>query len=730
MKKISLFRIVLAFFIPCHLAISAAPPQFSLYSGIVITIGKGFSAEIEASAMVFGEQTCCPGGLTYSFINTQGNEVPSLTFSCVDLGYQVVTVKGVDCEGRFSIVQSFVHVQDYLFQACDHPNDCYPRLRLLDGIYVSVNKNQTATVSVNDFDKGSSNPCGAPFALSFSSDPNDKTRTFACINLGQNELTIWATDNLGNITRAEVFVVVQDNLDLCGIPDPTACDPIPLARALMANLPADGSPAFFRAEDFVVRAIIPACAGGNNYKVSFSPDTGDKVKAFTCYENGTNPVELWVTGPNGKRNLVTSFVNINDYFDVCGGVGTVAPPNDNVCDALMLDIPVAGCKKTNWNINATAQSGEPVPAGGDCFGANAWCSGAAQLEHSVWFSFKAPASGSVQVKATGFDTQIAIWEAASCADLLNGNYLLVGANDDINPSEHGSSLQVQCLVPGQTYWLQVDGKGGANGAFDLELSNPGIPCSVFDDPIDCGADHVNPVDPAGLGEWLHFFNSTGDVIASINDQGQNLPEISLDYQINGGPVRTDAAGHFYLDRNWAFSPEMTFNNPVSLRLYFSTEEFDSLALASAEVKDLEDLFGTKISGAACGNYPGGGQLLSPLKTLTLNAQTLGLEFEIEGFSAFYLQGASGLTSSRDILASDLRIWPNPVSDKFFVELPAGEGDVRVEISSVGGKMQDFACSYLNSSILKISIPKVPSGIYLVKIQRGQTAWVSRFVKVK
>src|SRR5690606_32550354 len=68
-----------------------------------------------------------------------------------------------------------------------------------------------------DFDASSYHPCGRPFTLSFSSNPNDIYRDFTCehVDQGQVYVEIWATDQLGNQTYCETYIIITDNLDAC-----------------------------------------------------------------------------------------------------------------------------------------------------------------------------------------------------------------------------------------------------------------------------------------------------------------------------------------------------------------------------------------------------------------------------------------------------------------------------------------------------------------------------------
>lgn len=713
-------------------SLGAQASNFSFHAlqGLTVTLGEGGTATVNATDFIISEQTCCSTGIDYSIYDVFGNGGASIEVTCDEIGVVLVYIEGVDCLGQVDRVEGYLLVQDNIDACSCGSACCFPELRLRTGLFVSVSDQSEVTIPVGLFDVNSSNPCGAPFELSFSPTPGNTTVTIGCMNLGTNILEVWAIDDTGNASYANVYLVVQDNLLQCDN-NPGACLPTPVLQGgLVVNLPLDGAPVQVSPGDFDHGTYFDPCAGTGAYSLSFSEDPADVVRSFTCDDLGQQAIQVWVTGPNGQKNFAETYVAVQDNYGHCDGT---APPvwNDQVCDAINLDAAFnpGGCEISYWNFGASSEAGEPTPGEGDCYGQNAWCAGAASLENSVWFTFTAPPSGSVAITTTGFDTQIAVWEAEDCDALLNGNYFMVGANDDASPSVSGSSLQLQCLIPGEIYWLQVDGNQGEEGLFELQISDVGLSCFTGSGQVDCGENSIASQNPAGLGEWLHFFNSSGEVIASLNDRGLDLPEITLDYQINGGPIRTDAAGNFYLDRNWAFGPESTFNNPISVRFYFTTGELDALIQASPDISTIDDLTATKVSGADCGIYPGGGLQLNPLRTFTMGDQTLGMEFELEGFSAFYVHGPGELTTATEKIADrDLEIWPNPAGEVLHIGLPDEAGEARITIGTATGQPKELFHNQLINKYLEVNISHFPPGIYFIRAEEGSWWSTGWFVK--
>ena len=99
-----------------------------------------------------------------------------------------------------------------------------------------------------------------------------------------------------------------------------------------------------------------------------------------------------------------------------------------------------------------------------------WCSEGG-LQHTVWFSFEATTSSSSFV-TSGFDTQIALYEAPSCDGILNDMDTLIAANDDYFGANknYAAAINEAPLQAGKRYWIQVDGSaGGQEGTFYIDI---------------------------------------------------------------------------------------------------------------------------------------------------------------------------------------------------------------------------------------------------------------------
>jgi subtilisin-like proprotein convertase family protein len=143
------------------------------------------------------------------------------------------------------------------------------------------------------------------------------------------------------------------------------------------------------------------------------------------------------------------------------------------------------------------------------------------------------------------------------------------------------------------------------------------------------------------GDWVHFYNANGRLIASVNSNGQNLGEVNASSFVNNDPYILGACDdpsnssflNAVLARSFIITPDVQPSNPVAVRLYISEAEFLAYQTAAQNttgnpfdnVNTIADMHLTKHS----------------------SAQQQGLPSDIcaGGSSSFIMQNASGNTSS-------------------------------------------------------------------------------------
>lgn len=131
-------------------------------------------------------------------------------------------------------------------------------------------------------------------------------------------------------------------------------------------------------------------------------------------------------------------------------LASYSTPNDGFFGPTAL--PGAGGTARSKTFLTTRQAGEPQHAGG---------SGGA----SVWYSWRAPASGPVQVTTFGstFDTLLGVYEGSQVSSLST-----VGSNNDASGTTRQSRVTFNA-VGGHLYRIAVDGRNGVFGTAQVTV---------------------------------------------------------------------------------------------------------------------------------------------------------------------------------------------------------------------------------------------------------------------
>ena len=87
------------------------------------------------------------------------------------------------------------------------------------------------------------------------------------------------------------------------------------------------------------------------------------------------------------------------------------------------------------------------------------------------------------------------------------------------------------------------------------------------------------ITPGNNSSWVPVFDSSGNIAAMINGNGNNLGTVSIKLYTKNGPCREDGNYRLYLNRNITITPQTQPSSPVSLRLYILKSELDSIKTA-------------------------------------------------------------------------------------------------------------------------------------------------------
>lgn len=259
------------------------------------------------------------------------------------------------------------------------------------------------------------------------------------------------------------------------------------------------------------------------------------ANATEVMANGINfsdtVVDATLLGGGVYEVYVQATCTTGDTSNFAGPITLVMPlTNDIVCDAVPL--MVDGTEYVFNNAGATVSTDEstiaPPVTGAQT--TDGWGNGT--LNGTTWFTFVAPASGSVRVNntAVSYNGQAAVYSTTDCNAFAA--FSLVNANDDeIGGTSVAPNFTVCGLTPGSTYYLMHDGFNATTGNYGIAITpivlEAGSAASVVDV---CSGDNVDLFttltgNDAG-GVW------TSDVPSvNIGINGSDFESAGLGYQV-------------------------------------------------------------------------------------------------------------------------------------------------------------------------------------------------------
>ncbi len=240
---------------------------------------------------------------------------------------------------------------------------------------------------------------------------------------------------------------------------------------------------------------------GESYDLIFNDSYGDGGLGFELIEDGITTHIFYAAGYDTQWTFTPGDYNVGENDSPCSATevvpnGAVIPMNNELAIAGFL---------------------EPHPTGGNCDALGFWCASDGNATNTVWAYFIAEENESYEITTCNeegsFDTQLTVFHGTDCADF--STFEIISSNDDMAggcglTSVYASTCFASCLIPGDTYYIQLDGWQGALGVAHLsvfsytgniQLSGQvnNIPC-----PLDKGEDPNGSIVPYVIGEGLNF----------------------------------------------------------------------------------------------------------------------------------------------------------------------------------------------------------------------------------
>ena len=318
-----------------------------------------------------------------------------------------------------------------------------------------------------------------------------------------------------------------------------------------------GEPTFYNGKFY---GMTNAGGTGNNGTIySYDPATATLVKLYDVQNSGCNTPTGGFTAYNNKLYGTAAY----------GGTG-------NLGGIIMYD-PVANTASTVYSFPAGGLMGYNVQNVMTAYNNKLYGNAASGGNggHGAIFEFD-PATNNYTVVyhystvagSGGYDPTGIL--------TLNGNkfYTTTRYFSDIIVSQFDAATntvtQRSVYTPASTY--NMPGYHNALTVVPAFIAN-GIAnsCEVYPSVV---------INSSNNNKWVPILNTSGDVVAEINANGNNLGNVNVSAYINSGTTREDALHQLYGDRNITIEVQNnTIVGNVDIRLYLKTSEF--LALKNA-----------------------------------------------------------------------------------------------------------------------------------------------------
>lgn len=215
-----------------------------------------------------GSSDLCSTTLSFSLANS--------TFTCSDLGDNVVSLIVTDESGNQSTAEATITIEDNLAPTISSQN-----------ITVQLDATGNVMVDPSALNLASTDNCSSAITYGLS------TADFNCSNIGANTVTFIATDESGNESTEEVIITIEDNNA-----------PNAVAQDVTIELDAEGNATISAAE--INNGSNDICTLSGNLIMTL--DQTD----FSCEDLGSNSVTLTVLDESGNSATATAFVTVED----------------------------------------------------------------------------------------------------------------------------------------------------------------------------------------------------------------------------------------------------------------------------------------------------------------------------------------------------------------------------------------------------------------------------------
>jgi hypothetical protein len=479
---------------------------------------------------------------------------------------------------------------------------------------------------------------------------------------------------------------------------------------------------------------------------------------FDLYSNGT---EILANGVDFADSIINPAFLPGQVIDVyvqavCGvdtsnyvGPFTITMPisNDTVCGAeeLMVD----GTVYIFDNTGATVTTGEtgivPSQTGYNVTDLPSMGWGQPTLQRTTWFTFTAPASGSMRFSGEDIDTywsQIGIYEAPICNDFNTFNLVAASDQANVNITTIGNTTTIDTikvapnfticgLTPGATYYIMHDSWAGANGAttlqgqYSISMTPINLEAGTFVNVLDACTgtsvvlfDGITGYQPAGAWTAELAPAGTGLTDSLFNTSGLGYQVYNFEYRVTDGCAYDSIVSQVQIF-------------PLS-----SAGTDGSITVCRNEPVDL-------LSGLG-GNVDLGGSWYNPSNQLmpssAINASNIPGLFNYDYITGngvcpddtanvlLTVDGSCDYLNVQEMTFSSMSLFPNPTNGLVFITNEGNSDVFNYEVLDMDGRVIASKANAINgSSTTSIDLTGKVTGMYMIRVYNGNAEKVFRVV---
>jgi GEVED domain/Secretion system C-terminal sorting domain len=466
---------------------------------------------------------------------------------------------------------------------------------------------------------------------------------------------------------------------------------------------------------------------------SFYPSTGFNLQVVaqdsalytgTVYALDNNFTDTTLNAawyPGQALDVYVQAVCGQDTSAYVGPISLIMPiSNDHACGAHEIIVGAPGLLYNNTGATVSAEELGIVPPVTGAQTTTGWAN--ANLNHTTWFKFTAPASGNVRIDATGveYNGQIGVYYGTDCSILPS--FTLEGANDnEIDGTSEAPNFTVCGLTPGVEYYVLHDGSGSA-GNYTIEISEVSVYAGVAGEVLEiCYGESVNLF--LGIanynlgGEWVATSPAVVLQGNTFNSTDYASQTYTFNYVVSDGCAVDQATSTVTVYA----APSAGEDGSITVCL---NEPFDLLVGIGGNI----DLGGTwynpsnqalpgslDTSGTLAGQYNYDYIVTSPVcPSDTSNVMVI-------------VDGSCDYTASLNEVATQWELFPNPAASYITIVNNSGLQMQVLRVLDVNGKIV-LSQDNLASIETELSVMNLNPGIYTVRIIIDGQIYNKRFIK--